>query len=47
METILYVAKEFGRYHFFGSENDRKAFLDTLTEWERKFVEIYEVGKVE
>lgn len=47
METILYVAKEFGRYHFFKTADDRKAFIDELSAWEQKFVETYEVGKVE
>ena len=46
---ILYVAKEFGRYHFFKTEDARTAFINTLTEWEQKFVLSYEVrfGKVE
>ena len=47
--SILYVVKEFGRYHFFKTAELRKAFLDTLTEWEQKFAQSYEVrfGKVE
>lgn len=46
---ILFVAKEFGRYHYFKTEAERTAFISTLTEWEQKFVQTYEVrfGKVE
>jgi hypothetical protein len=46
---ILFVAKEFGRYHFFTTEDARTAFIKSLTEWEQKFVQSYEVrfGKVE
>ena len=46
---ILFVAKEFGRYHFFKTEELRKTFVDSLTDWEQKFVQTYEVrfGKVE
>lgn len=46
---ILYVAKNFGRYHYFKTEELRKAYLDTLPEWEQKGVQCYEVrfGKVE
>ncbi len=46
---ILYVAKEFGRYHFFKTAELRDAFIKSLTEWEQKFVQSYEVrfGKVE
>jgi hypothetical protein len=46
---ILYVAKEFGRYHYFKTEDERIAFINTLTDWEQKFVLSYEVrfGKVE
>lgn len=40
---ILYVAKEFGRYHFFKTENTRIEFINKLTEWEQKFVQTYEV----
>ena len=40
---ILYVAKEFGRYHFFKTEEARKAFIDGLTSWEQKFIQSYEV----
>jgi hypothetical protein len=45
---ILFVAKEFGRYHFFKTEDARTAFIKSLTEWEQKFVQSYEVrfGKV-
>ena len=46
---ILYVAKEFGRYHFFKTEELRDEFIKSLTEWEQKSVQTYEVrlGKVE
>lgn len=46
---ILFVAKEFGRYHFFKTETERTAFISTLAAWEQKFVQTYEVrfGKVE
>ena len=46
---ILFVAKEFGRYHFFKTEDERIEFVKSLTEWEQKFVQTYEVrfGKVE
>ena len=46
---ILYVAKEFGRYHYFKTEGERTAFINTLKDWEQKFVLSYEVrfGKVE
>ena len=46
---ILFVAKEFGRYHFFKTEDERTAFIKSLTEWEQNFVQSYEVrfGKVE
>jgi len=46
---ILYVAKEFGRYHFFKTEELRNAFISTLSECDQKFVQTYEVcfGKVE
>lgn len=46
---ILYVVKEFGRYHFFKTAELRQAFLETLTEWEQKLALSYEVrfGKVE
>jgi hypothetical protein len=46
---ILYVAKEFGRYHYFKTEDERIAFINTLTDLEQKFVLSYEVrfGKVE
>ena len=40
---ILYVAKEFGRYHFFKTEIERNVFISSLTEWEQKFVLSYEV----
>lgn len=45
---ILFVAKEFGRYHYFKTEDDRTAFISTLSDWEQKFVQTYEVrfGKV-
>lgn len=46
---ILFVAKEFGRYHYFKTEDERTAFISALTDWEQKFVQTYEVrfGKVE
>lgn len=46
---ILYVAKEFGQYHFFETAELRTAFVEALPEWEQKFVQTYEVrfGKVE
>ena len=46
---ILYVAKEFGRYHFFKTEELRNAFINTLSECDKKFVQTYEVrfGKVD
>lgn len=40
---ILYVVKEFGKYHFFTTEQARADFLNTLTEWEQKFAQSYEV----
>ena len=40
----LYVAKNFGRYHYFNSEELRKTYLNSLPEWERKAVLCYEVG---
>ena len=47
--SILFVVKEFGRYHFFKTEDERTAFIKSLTEWEQKSVQSYEVrfGKVE
>lgn len=46
---ILFVAKEFGRYHYFKTEGERIAFIKSLTEWEQKTVQTYEIrfGKVE
>ena len=46
---ILYVAKESGRYHYFKTDDERTAFINTLTECEQKFVLSYEIrfGKVE
>ena len=46
--NTLYVVKEFGRYHFFKTEQDRTNFLNTLSECEQKFAQTYEVrfGKV-
>ena len=46
---ILFVAKSFGRYHYFKDEVKRAEFINTLPEWEQKHVETYEVrfGKVE
>lgn len=46
---ILFVAKEFGRYHYFADEAKRAEFISKLTPWEQKFVQTYEkrFGKVE
>lgn len=48
MMGILFVAKTFGRYRFFKTEEERNQFLKTLPEWEQKYVNTYEVrfGKV-
>lgn len=45
---ILYVVKSFGRYRFFKTEEERKAFIESLPVWEQKFVQTYEsrFGKV-
>lgn len=40
---ILYVAKVFGQYHYFKTEDGRTAFINTLANWEQKFVLSYEV----
>ena len=40
---ILFVAKEFGRYHYFKTEAERTEFVGKLTPWEQKFVQTYEV----
>lgn len=40
---ILYVAKTFGRYHFFKTEDLRKQYLDTLPDWEQKYTTSFEV----
>ena len=37
----LYVAKSFGRTHFFKTEEKRNAWMETLPEWERKHVECW------
>ena len=44
----LYIAKSFGRYFFFKTEAEREAYLTTLPEWERKYVQltISRFGKV-
>lgn len=44
----LYVAKSFGRYHFFKTEEERNAYIETLPEWEKKYVLTYvsRFGKV-
>ena len=34
----LFVAKSFGRTHFFKTEAERTAWVKTLPEWEQKFV---------
>ncbi len=46
--NTLYAVKNFGKYHFFKTEALRQAYLDTLSEWELKYCESYEVryGKV-
>ena len=38
----LYVVKEFGRYHFFKTEAQRGAFMETLPEWVLKTALVYE-----
>ena len=45
---ILYVAKSYGRYHYFKTEQERIDFLNTLPVWEKKYAQTYEVrfGKV-
>lgn len=40
---MLYVAKEFGRYHFFKTYDEREAFIKTLLDWHQKSVLTYEV----
>lgn len=40
---MLYVAKNFGRYHFFRTAEARETYLSTLPEWEAKKVELFEV----
>lgn len=47
MKSTLFIAKEFGRYHFFKTAEKREEFIKSLTDWEQKFVESYEVGKVD
>lgn len=44
----LYVAKSFGRYFFFKTEAERDAYVETLPEWEKKYVQTYvsRFGKV-
>jgi len=46
--STLYVAKSFGRYFFFKTEEARNQYLDSLPEWERKHCELSEqlYGKV-
>jgi hypothetical protein len=41
---VLFVAKSFGRYHFFKSADARTAWIETLPEWEQKHVESWEVS---
>ena len=45
---ILFVAKSYGRYHYFKTEQERTDYLNTLPEWEKKCAQTYEVrfGKV-
>lgn len=38
---VIYVAKSFGRYHYFKTEEKRTAWLNTLPEWEQKAVELW------
>lgn len=44
----LFVAKSFGQTHFFKTEKERTSWIETLPEWERKFVEswVCRYGKV-
>ena len=37
----LYVAKSFGRYHFFKTAELREQYLKSLPEWEAKHAECY------
>jgi len=39
---ILYAMKTFGRYHFFKTEAERIEAINTLPEWEQKFVQTWE-----
>jgi hypothetical protein len=41
--NTLYVVKNFGRYHYFKTEEAREAYLNTLPEWEAKYCELYAV----
>ena len=41
--SMLYVAKEFGHYHFFKTYDEREAFIKSLLEWHQKSVLTYEV----
>ena len=34
----LFVAKHFGQTHFFKSEEKRNEWMNTLSDWEKKFV---------
>lgn len=40
---ILYVVKEFGRYHYFKTAEEHQTFVESLTDWEQKFAQTYEV----
>lgn len=42
--TVLYVAKSFGRTHFFPTDGARTEWIETLPEWEQKHVESWEVS---
>jgi len=41
---VLYVAKSFGRYHFFSNDEKRTQWIETLPEYEQKHVESWEVS---
>ena len=36
---MMYGAKSFGTTHFFKTEDEREAWIQTLPEWEQKYVE--------
>ena len=41
---VLYVAKSFGRYHYFSTDAQRTEWIETLPVWEQKHVESWEVS---